>query len=88
METKGMAMVMAVNSDTTLYKISDGECGQATLDSKYATYAEKFAGLSEGTCAAQGYTKSDGTQTLQVPVLGGITISKFTKPSVAELEEN
>merc|ERR1711865_872093 len=46
--------------ETTLYKISSGECGQATLDSKYASYAEKFAGLVEGTCTAQGYTVPDG----------------------------
>merc|ERR1712086_262630 len=71
--------------ETTLYKISSGECGQATLDSKYASYAEKFAGLVEGTCTAQGYTVADGTQTLKVPVLGDITIAKFKKATVTEL---
>merc|ERR1712195_406028 len=72
-------------TQTTLYKISSGECGQATLDSKYASYAEKFAGLSEGSCTAQGYTVADGTQTLKVPVLGDITIAKFKKATVTEL---
>jgi len=75
------------DAQTTLYKISGGECGQATLDSKYASYAEKFAGLTEGTCAAQGYTVADGTQTLNVPVLGEITIAKFKKATVTELQE-
>jgi len=72
-------------NETTLYKISSGECGQATLDSKYASYAEKFAGLSEGSCTTQGYTVADGTQTLKVPVLGDITIAKFKKATVTEL---
>merc|ERR1712166_782308 len=67
------------DAQTSLYKISGGECGQATLDSEYASYAEKFAGLTEGTCAAQGYTVGDGAQTLKVPVLGDITIAKFKK---------
>merc|ERR1711998_44491 len=77
MKTKGKAMVEAVNDDVTLYKIDGAECGQATLEGKYAPYAEKFAGLKEGTCAAQGYSNADGTQTLNVPVLGKITVSKF-----------
>merc|ERR1712166_1033593 len=67
------------DAQTSLYKISGGDCGQATLNSKYASYAEKFAGLTEGTCAAQGYTVGDGAQTLKVPVLGDITIAKFKK---------
>jgi len=82
METKGKGMAeIAPSDDVTLYKVTGAECGEATLDAKYASYAEKFAGLKEGTCAAQGYTKADGTQTLKVPVLGDITISKFAKAS-------
>merc|ERR1712166_1185303 len=80
------AVTELADAQTSLYKISGGDCGQATLDSKYASYAEKFAGLSEGTCAAQGYTVADGTQTLEVPVLGDITIAKFKKATVTELE--
>ena len=74
---------IAPMDDATLYKISGSECGQATLDAKYASYAEKFAGLSEGTCASQGYTVADGSTPLKVPVLGQITISKFKKPSIS-----
>eukprot|EP00656_Telonema_subtile_P007546 TRINITY_DN1353_c0_g2_i1.p1 TRINITY_DN1353_c0_g2~~TRINITY_DN1353_c0_g2_i1.p1 ORF type:complete len:485 (-),score=144.79 TRINITY_DN1353_c0_g2_i1:137-1591(-) len=76
------AKVAGVQTQTSLYKITSGECGQATLDAKYASYAEKFAGLTAGTCASQGYTVADGTQSLNVPVLGAITIAKFKKPSV------
>jgi len=70
-------------STVDLYQIKDGVCGQVTLDKKYESYAEKFdSDLKEGTCASQGYTVADGTKTENVPFLGAITISKFTKPSI------
>merc|ERR1712070_235646 len=74
----------AAEADVTLYKVDkDGdEVGQATLDAKYEKAAVAFAGLKEGTCASQGYTVADGTQTMKVPVLGSITISKFKKASM------
>merc|ERR1711912_7874 len=66
-----------------LYDISDGTCGQSDLDCKYAPYAKDFqSGLKDGTCAAQGYTVPDGTQTLHVPFIGDITISKYNKTAV------
>ena len=34
-----------------LYRISKGECGQATIPAVYEKPAEEFAGLTEGTCA-------------------------------------
>lgn len=73
------------DNDVTLYKISGGECGQATLDEKYAKYAKAFAGLADGNCASQGYTVVDGTQSLNVPVLGKITIAKFKKATLAHI---
>jgi len=65
--------------DVTLYKISGDppQCGQATLDAKYAKPAEKFAGLSEGNCPDNGFTHFVGNQTLTVPVLGKIIIQKY-----------
>ena len=36
----------------TLYKIAEGECGEATIPSAYEKYAEEFAGLTEGSCKA------------------------------------
>jgi len=80
--TKGTVTVLASavgGDDVTLYKISGDECGQATLDKKYESYAIKFAGLKEGTCSSVGYSVADGTKTLKVPVLGDITIKKFKK---------
>ena len=58
----------ALAADTTLYKVANSECGQATLDSKYATRAEEFAGLKEGTCSSQGYTASSGSKSITVPL--------------------
>jgi apolipoprotein D and lipocalin family protein len=76
----GCAPTLGAPLDTsTLYKISDGECGQATLDSKYAPYAKTFAGLKDGDCASVGYTVADGTQTINVPVIGNVVVSKFKK---------
>merc|ERR1719453_2266621 len=76
----GQGMVAGVLDDVTLYKIAGATCGQATLDSKYAAPAEKFAGLKEGTCASQGYTVAAGTKTVKAPVIGDITVSEFKKP--------
>jgi hypothetical protein len=68
----------------TLYKITQGECGQATIDKKYESYAIKFAGLKEGTCSAQGYTEAAGGKSISVPVLGNITIELFKKTGAFE----
>ena len=63
----------------TLYKVKGDGCGQATLDKKYESYAVKFAGLKEGTCASVGYSVPDGSKTIKVPVLGDIKIAEFKK---------
>jgi len=66
-------------NDVTLYKVKGDGCGQATLDKKYESYAVKFAGLKEGTCASVGYSVPDGSKTIKVPVLGDIKIAEFKK---------
>merc|ERR1711865_1074230 len=52
---------------------------QTGCEYKSAKPAEKFAGLSVGTCPDQGYTHFVGNQTLKVPVLGKIIIEKYDK---------
>jgi hypothetical protein len=42
----------AAADQVTLFEIEKGLCGQASLDKAYEKYAEKFANLKEGTCAA------------------------------------
>lgn len=75
--------ILGASSDNmcTLYKIDGDECGQSTLDCKFSSPAKKFAGLSDGDCASQGYTVAAGTQTLHVPFITTVTVSKFTKPT-------
>ena len=72
----------------SLYAIDGATCGQSDLDCKYAPYAKKFEkSLKDGTCAAQGYTVKGSTSTKHVPVIGDITITKYTKPGFSEAAE-
>merc|ERR1712176_1022684 len=74
---------MMVEDTCSLYEISGATCGQSDLDCKYSQYAKEFQkGLKDGKCADQGYTKQTGTKTLQVPVIGDITVTEYSKPSV------
>jgi len=69
----------------TLYKLANGECGQATLDKRFESYAVSFAGLKEGLCSAQGYSVAAGSKELKVPVLGEIKVELFTKSAGLEI---
>ena len=68
-----------VRGTVVLHKIEAGVCGEATIDEKYTTYAEQYAALEVGSCAEEGYAVKKGEQTITVPVIGQITIRKFTK---------
>merc|ERR1711934_689840 len=70
------------SSDAVLYKVQGNVCGQVTIDAKYASEAEKFAGLKEGTCSSAGFTVADGTKSIKVPVIGNVNVSKFKKASL------
>ena len=74
--------------DVTLYKASNDECGEATLDAKYEKQAEQFAGLTEGTCSSVGYTVAAGTKTLTVPVIGQVTVSLFKKGALGATDDS
>jgi hypothetical protein len=67
----------------SLYEISSDTCGQSDLDCAYVKEAKKVEkGLKDGTCAAQGYTVKGSTTTKHYPVVGDITVTEYTKPSV------
>ena len=68
----------------TLYKITHGECGEATINSAYEKEAEEFAGLSEGSCKDQGFTVLDGTKEMQVPFIGDVKVSLYSQASEVE----
>merc|ERR1711934_287083 len=70
------------SSDAVLYKVQGNECGQVTIDAEYASEAEKFAGLKEGTGSSAGFTVADGTKSIKVPVIGNVNVSKFKKASL------
>ena len=70
-----------VGTNATLYRILEGECGDASIPAEYAKYVEEFAGLQEGTCSAQGYTVVDGSKTMEIPMVGDVTLSLYSKAS-------
>ena len=74
---------------TDVYKMSaatataPAECGQTCLAPKLAGFAVRFGHLTQGTCAAIGYTKYVRTQTKKVPIIGSFTVTIYAKPSGA-----
>mmetsp|Transcript_31766 Transcript_31766/g.79293 ORF Transcript_31766/g.79293 Transcript_31766/m.79293 type:complete len:138 (-) Transcript_31766:310-723(-) len=62
----------------TLFKVDGSQCGEAHVRSEFVPFAQQFAGLQMGDCASIGYTKSFAKQTLNVPVVGTISIALFT----------
>merc|ERR1712139_91024 len=73
---------VAVSDTCSLYAIDGDTCGQSDLDCKYTKYAKAAEkSLQDGTCASQGYTVKGSTETKHYPVVGDITITKYTKPA-------
>merc|ERR1712066_1038641 len=69
----------------SLYAIDGATCGQSDLDCKYTKYAKAAEkSLKDGTCASQGYTGKGSTETKSYPIVGDITITKYTKPSLGD----
>ena len=72
----------SLKGSDTLYRIIEGkECSEATIASQYDQYLEKFAHFAVGTCSSQGYTHEDGTKTVDIPVVGDVTLSLYSKPA-------
>ena len=55
------------------------ECGETLVATQYAHYAIEFAKLSIGACSDVGYEHKDGHKSLNVPVLGDIDITLYSK---------
>merc|ERR1712187_133377 len=81
--TKPSEQVSSSAADTcSLYAIDGATCGQSDLDCNYVKYAKLAEkSLKDGTCASKGYTVKGSTTTKTYPVIGNITIMKYTKPS-------
>ncbi len=80
-------MVSQAEADVILYKTAGAKGGQATLCEKCASDAGSCAGLSEDTCAVQGYTVPAGDQVRNVPVIGSIKVELFAKAAMVSQAE-
>lgn len=70
---------LSQHSKCPLYAIDGGTCGQSSIDCKYRYAYTQI--LMDGTCFDQGYTVVKGkARSMNVPVLGKIEITQFTKP--------
>merc|ERR1719158_1848407 len=73
-----------VEDSCSLYAIEGATCGQSDIDCKYVKYAKLAEkSLKDGTCASQGYTVKGSSVTKHYPVVGDITVTKYTKPAIA-----
>jgi hypothetical protein len=82
--TKPSIIFMGSQDTCSLYAIDGDKCGQSDLDCKYTKYAKLAEkSLKDGTCASQGYTVKGSTTTKNYPVIGSITITTYTKPSLS-----
>ena len=61
-------------------KVDDAQCGELCLDSTVAYLAEKFGGVSKGSCAEIGYTIFDHEETVSMGPLGESTVTVYTEP--------
>jgi len=68
-----------LGADVTVYKITDGLCGEMQLSSTIAYWAEKFGGVSEGNCAGMGYLIFDHTEKVSVGPFGEFEVKIFKK---------
>jgi hypothetical protein len=64
-----------------MYKISGGECMQPHVSQTFKHAVMEFGGMSEGSCSTKGFTLAeDDKATMQIPVIGVVTVSTFRKP--------
>merc|ERR1711988_1245910 len=73
----------AMETTCSVYAIEGATCGQSDIDCKYVKYAKLAEkSLKDGTCASQGYTVKGSSVTKHYPVVGDITVTKYTKPAI------
>jgi len=60
------------------YEIKLDQCGEATVDPPIKNALVDF-GLSEGTCAEQGYDVTAGSKDIDVPSVGKVTLELYSK---------
>ena len=65
--------------DVTVYKITDGLCGELQLSSNIVSFAEKFGGVTEGNCYDIGFTFFDHTESISVGPFGNYEVKIYRK---------
>ena len=68
----------AASACSKLYKVENNECGEVCLSSTIAPFAVQFGGVTEGTCADQGYTVYDRTESVSVGPFGSFDTDLYT----------
>lgn len=68
--TRLEASASVSSSCAQLYKMENGECGQVCLSPTIAPFAVQFGGVTEGTCADQGFTVYSRTESVPVGPFG------------------
>jgi len=70
-------------ASASLYKAELGHlCEELDVPAEFQRYVERFTGFSEGTCASQGYTSEAGEKSINIPILGDLTIKLYDKLSL------
>jgi hypothetical protein len=58
-------------------------CGELCLDSSISSLAEKYGGVSPGTCADVGFSTFDHTEKVSAGPLGDLEVNVYTKAAAA-----
>jgi hypothetical protein len=72
--------------DKTLYKLANGECGEASLDKRLTIIVNAVAALQEGACKDHGYTVPSGRQDLAIGS-NTISVALFKKAKVIDFSQ-
>ena len=62
-----------------LYKLEDNTCGQVCLSSYIAPFAQKFGGVTPGSCNALGFSTFKTTQKVSIGPFGEVSVQIYVK---------
>lgn len=75
---------------TNYYLVKDGTCAESCLPSSVGicpvSIVAKLGGLSQGTCAPEGYTTKSGTTSQKAGPCGTLDFTTYTKPGNSGVE--
>lgn len=64
-----------------LYKLEENTCGQVCLSSYIAPFAQKFGGVTPGSCSALGFSTFKSTQKVSMGPFGEVSVEIYVKAS-------